>query len=319
MELELLLAALDGLGSPADDADSFSQAMDLAWVQLGHCLGSRARISFTHGRLQGELQWVSGGISFWKWIQVGGSACSGPLPSLKVFLSFLQAVSVNKDYLIQSPPMHGPGSPLLLPTSWSLVAGAWSKILCSFQYLVPHDLPPDTQTIGNTKEAGSSSRINPFRFQIYIKSPEGPSLSIWITVTDNVLSRKHSISQKAGYPANLQNLVYGGRALQDFRQLQNYDIQRASTIVLNLRLRGVGVGIVIHPSMAGKVSGSNPLKFPEEKTNQTFRGPLFKHILQGKRSATDTQKKDKKLQEGSATSPYIAELMNSNGITYRRS
>jgi len=68
--------------------------------------------------------------------------------------------------------------------------------------------------------------------------------------------------QKAGYPANMQNLIYGGRVLQDSCYLQDYNIKTISTTVLNLRLRG-GAGPVKTTSNAGKgIAWTNSSKNP---------------------------------------------------------
>lgn len=90
--------------------------------------------------------------------------------------------------------------------------------------------------------------------------------------------------QKDGYPSYVQNLIYGGRALQDCRSLQDYYIQTTSTIVLNLRLPGAGS--VKKPSNVGKGCGSYTSNYSKVNKNQINEDPIFKNILQGNRTAT---------------------------------
>lgn len=75
-------------------------------------------------------------------------------------------------------------------------------------------------------------------FQVFIKPPEGKSKLIWVKETDTVKQMQEVITQQLGYPIRSQNLIHGGRALQDTKYLWEYQIVPLSTIILNLRIRG---------------------------------------------------------------------------------
>lgn len=76
------------------------------------------------------------------------------------------------------------------------------------------------------------------RSQLFVKNPSGKSTLIWAHATDNVTDLKHNIANHIGYPDSQQHLLTGGRTLQDYRTLKDYNIMPRSTTILNMRLRG---------------------------------------------------------------------------------
>ena len=90
--------------------------------------------------------------------------------------------------------------------------------------------------------------------QIFVVTLTGKTLTIEVEPSDTIEYVKNKIQYKEGISPYQQNLIYKGKELEDETTLEEYKIQKESTLYM-IRLRGIYCYIIYNDGKKIKIEG----------------------------------------------------------------